>query len=46
LRQLRDLGRSNAERWLSDNLAALGTRPTLDLAKFARPAVEIRVEDG
>src|SRR3954463_16246532 len=28
LRQLRDLGRSNAERWLSDNLAALGTRPT------------------
>src|SRR3954463_1071039 len=45
LRRLRDLGRGTAERWLDDNLAAVGTRPTLDLARFARPAVEIHVED-
>jgi NTE family protein len=45
LQQLRDLGRDTAERWIDDNLAAIGTRPTLDLAKFARPAVEIRTED-
>ena len=44
LRRLRDLGRGTAERWLDDNLAAVGTRPTLDLARFARPAVEIQVE--
>src|SRR3954454_25103985 len=46
LRRLRDLGRGSAEGWLADNLAAVGTRPTLDLARFARPAVEIQVEDG
>jgi NTE family protein len=45
LRQLRDLGRDTAGRWLDDNLAAVGTRPTVDLARFARPAVEIRAED-
>jgi hypothetical protein len=46
LRRLRDLGHGTAGRWLDANLAAIGTRPTLDLAKFARPAVEIRAEDG
>ena len=46
LGRLRDLGRGTAERWLEDNLAAVGTRPTLDLTRFARPAVEIRAEDG
>src|SRR4051795_6323583 len=44
LRQLRDLGRGTAGRWLDDNLAAIGTRPTLDLTRFARPTVEIQVE--
>ena len=46
LRRLRDLGRGTAERWLEDNVATVGTHPTFDLAKFARPAVEIRSEDG
>jgi NTE family protein len=44
LRRLRDLGRGTAERWLDNNLAAVGTRRTLDLARFARPTVEIQVE--
>ena len=44
LRRLRDLGRDAAERWLDENLAAVGTRPTLDLARFAGPTVEIQVE--
>jgi hypothetical protein len=42
LRRLRGLGRGTAERWLDDNLAAVGTRPTLDFARFARPTVEIQ----
>jgi len=46
LRQLRDLGRGTAERWLDHNLAAIGTRPTLDLGRFARPTVEIHLEDA
>jgi NTE family protein len=46
LQRLRDLGRGTAECWLKDNLAAIGMRPTLDLASFARPAVEIRAEEG
>ena len=46
LRRLRDLGHGSAERWLDDNFAAIGRHPTLDLARFARPAVEIRAEDG
>ena len=41
LQRLRDLGRDAAERWLDENLTAVGTRPTLDLAEFAGPAVEI-----
>jgi NTE family protein len=45
LRRLRDLGHGTAERWLDDNLAAVGARPTFDLARFARPAVEIRADD-
>ena len=45
LRRLRDLGRGTAERWLDGNVAAVGTRPTFDLGKFARPAVEIQLED-
>jgi NTE family protein len=46
LRRLRDLGRGTAERWLDENITAVGVRPTLDLARFARPAVQIHVEDG
>ena len=46
LQRLRDLGRGTAERWLEENLAAVGARPTLDLALFARPAIEIRAEGG
>lgn len=42
LRHLHDLGYRTAERWLADNLAAVGGHATLDLARFARPAVEIR----
>jgi NTE family protein len=45
LRRLRDLGRDTAERWLGENLIAVGAHPTLDLAKFARPAVELRAEE-
>ncbi|HYZ32695.1 MAG TPA: patatin-like phospholipase family protein [Crenalkalicoccus sp.] len=41
LRQLRDLGRDAAERWLDENLTAVGSRPTLDLTEFAGPSVEI-----
>jgi NTE family protein len=46
LRKLRDLGRDSAERWLGENLAAVGVRPTLDLARFAAPAVELREEES
>lgn len=46
LRDLCDLGRSTAERWLVDNLDAIGTRPTLDIARFARPAVELHAGGG
>jgi NTE family protein len=45
LRKLRDLGRDSAERWLGENLAAVGVRPTLDLARFAGPVVELRAEE-
>jgi hypothetical protein len=46
LRQLRDLGRDAAERWLDENLAAVGACPTLDLAPFAEPLVELGAENG
>ena len=46
LRRLRDLGRGSAEGWLEENLEAVGTRPSFDLARFARPAVEIHGEGG
>lgn len=44
LRRLRDLGRDSAARWLAGNLAAVGAHPSIDLAGFARPAVELRAE--
>jgi NTE family protein len=46
LRRLRDLGHGAAESWLAENLAAVGVRPTLDLARFAGPLVELSPEDG
>jgi NTE family protein len=46
LRGLRDLGRDSAERWLCENLDAVGVRPTLDLAPFAGPAVELSAGNG
>jgi NTE family protein len=46
LRRLRDLGHEATERWLGEHLAAVGVRPTLDLAPFAGPAIERRAEDG
>ncbi len=46
LRELRDLGRGTAERWLGENLAAVGRRPTVDLDRFAAPPVELRAEGG
>ena len=46
LRELRDLGRGAAGRWLGENLAAVGVRPTLDLDRFAAPPVELRAEGG
>ena len=42
LRRLRDLGRDTAKCWLSGHLANIGHRPTLDLAGFASPIVELR----
>jgi NTE family protein len=44
LRQLHELGRGAAGRWLDDNLAALGARLTLDLARFAGPVLALRPE--
>ncbi len=46
LPRLRDLGRDSAERWVGENLAAVGSHPTVDLANFARPSVELHAEDG
>jgi len=44
VQRLRDLGRDAAERWLGENFGAIGVRPTLDLAAFAGPAVELGAE--
>ncbi len=46
LRRLRELGYGAAERWLGENLNAIGARPTLDLAPFTGPIPELRAEDG
>ena len=46
VRRLRDLGRASAAHRLDENLVAVGARPTLDPATFARPSVELRAEDG
>jgi hypothetical protein len=46
LRRLRDLGRDTAERWLAENLSAVGTHPTFDLAPFAGPRAELADGDG
>jgi NTE family protein len=45
LLRLRDLGRDAAERWLGENLAAIGVRPTLDLDLFASPVVALHVKE-
>ena len=37
-RQLHELGREAAERWLDENLSAVGVRSTLDLAGFDGPS--------
>jgi len=42
LRRLCDIGRHAAESWLDENLAAVGIRPTLDLAEFAGQALKIQ----
>lgn len=41
LRRMRSLGHQAADRWLAENLSAIGTRPTLDLAPFAAPLVAL-----
>lgn len=40
LSSMRDLGHKTADRWLEENLSAIGTRSTLDLAQFAGPRLE------
>jgi NTE family protein len=37
LAEMRDLGRHAADRWLRDNLSAVGHHSTVDLARFAGP---------
>lgn len=39
LRALHQLGVETAERWLADNLAAVGARGTVDLRQFAGPSL-------
>jgi NTE family protein len=43
LREMRDLGRAAAERWLATDLAEVGVRSTMDLSAFAAPAVETAI---
>jgi NTE family protein len=38
LADMRELGHRAADRWLSENLAAIGHRSTMDLARFAGPS--------
>jgi NTE family protein len=40
LSTMRDLGHRAADRWLEENLSAIGTRSTLDMAQFAGPRLE------
>ena len=39
LTEMRSLGHRAAERWLSEDLASVGMRPTVDLAEFEGPRV-------
>jgi len=39
LKRLHDLGHHAADEWLSENAAAIGVRPTLDLGRFVGPPV-------
>lgn len=39
--RMRDLGNAAAERWLADNLSAIGVRASLDLAHLAAPLVAL-----
>jgi NTE family protein len=40
LRDMRDLGRAAAERWLHEHLARVGVRSTMNLSDFAGPSLE------
>ena len=40
LSEMRALGHAAADRWLEENLPAVGRCPTLDLAPFAGPTIE------
>ena len=40
LRDMRDLGRRAADRWLDADLASVGVRSTMDLSGFAGPVLE------
>jgi NTE family protein len=40
LRDMRDLGRRAADRWLDADLASMGVRSTMDLSGFAGPVLE------
>lgn len=39
LSEMRGLGHAAADRWLTENSAALGSRSTLDLSQFAGPGI-------
>lgn len=40
LSEMRDLGHRAADRWLGENLSAIGHRSTMDLTRFAGPKAE------
>ncbi|MBV1796477.1 hypothetical protein [Siccirubricoccus sp. G192] len=43
LQEMRALGHSAAERWLTADLASVGIRSTLDLSGFAGPVLEPQI---
>jgi NTE family protein len=46
LEYLRDLGRTAADDWLTDNFDAVGKRPTLDLSGELSPGMALRPKRG
>ena len=40
LSEMRELGHATAERWIAENLPAIGRHPTVDLCEFAGPMLE------